>query len=93
MYRSLSHLQQQAEVFFPFAGAESYLNWEDSSTSGQAAQAMHVLDSTFGATASLAFLSELLPKDPYASIDEPDTLTSSEVRCWFSQWANIAFCS
>ena len=42
---------------------------------------MQVLDATFGAAACLAFLSELLPKDPHANADEPATLTSAQVCC------------
>ena len=57
-------------------------NWEAASASGQAAQALHVLDATFGAAASLAFLSHLLPQDSYSSADESAMLTAAQVTCY-----------
>lgn len=55
------------------------------SVSAQAAQALHMLDSSFGSSACLYFLSQLQPSDPYASSSsgssEPSTLTMPQV-CW-----------
>ncbi|KAL0021594.1 hypothetical protein WJX79_001497 [Trebouxia sp. C0005] len=61
------------------------------SVSGQAAQALQVLDSTFGAAACLAFLSELLPKDQHANADEPATLATAQIeRAFMEAWETAA---
>lgn len=61
------------------AGATELTNQQAASVSSQAAQAMQVLDLHFGAAACLEFLSELLPRDPYANAEEPARLTSAQV--------------
>ncbi|DBA75355.1 TPA: hypothetical protein ACH3X1_010624 [Trebouxia sp. C0004] len=72
-------------------GATEAAAQQATSVSSQAAQAMQVLDSTFGAAACLAFLSELLPKDPHANADEPATLTSAQVERAFTEaWETAA---
>lgn len=61
------------------AGATELTNQQAASVSSQAAQAMQVLDLHFGAAACLEFLSELLPRDPFANAEEPARLTSAQV--------------